>query len=129
MLGWEAQAEAVAQVYHELPPEERGKAVIVAENYGQAGAVDFFGPSLGLPPAVLPAGSYWFFGPGDKPGEVVVKIGGVREDLTPYCGAVELAARVDEPWVVPEERNLPIWICRQPYRTLQDLWPSFAGRF
>ncbi|HEU4566202.1 MAG TPA: glycosyltransferase family 39 protein, partial [Gemmatimonadaceae bacterium] len=75
MLGWEAQARAVARVWHALPPERRERAVIIAGNYGEAGAVDFYGPRLGLPPVVSPAGSYWFFGPGEKPGEVVVTIG------------------------------------------------------
>jgi hypothetical protein len=78
MLGWERQVAAVAGVYHGLSNEERRQAVIVAGNYGEAGAIDFFGPRLGLPPAVSPAGSYWFFGPGTRPGAVVVAIGGWR---------------------------------------------------
>jgi len=127
MLGWEAQVAAVARVYRALPAPDREKAVIVADNYGEAGAVDFYGPRYGLPSAVAPVGSYWFFGPGKKPGDVIIKIGGSRDDLTPFCGSVALADRVNERWVVPEEQNLPIWICRQPYRTLQQIWPMFAG--
>lgn len=128
MLGWKAQAETVAAVYRSLPPEERAEAVIVGGNYGEAGAVDFFGPGLDLPPAVAPVGSYWFFGPGSKPGRVVIKIGGSREDLEPYFRSVEEAAGVNEPWVVPEERHLAIWVCRDPYGTLQEVWPAFRGQ-
>jgi len=127
MLGWKVQAETVAGVYRSLPPEERAEAVIVGGNYGEAGAVDFYGADLGLPPAVAPVGSYWFFGPGAKPGRVVIKIGGSREDLGPYFRSVEAAAGVNEPWVVPEERHLTIWVCRDPYRTLQQVWPAFRG--
>ncbi|HET8655185.1 MAG TPA: glycosyltransferase family 39 protein [Longimicrobiaceae bacterium] len=128
MLGWQEQVAAVASAYHSLPVAEREAAVIVADNYGEAGAIDFYGPRLGLPPAVAPVGSYWFFGPGDKPGEVIVKVGGSRDDLAPYCRSIALAGRVNARWVVPEERDLSIWICRHPYRTLQAIWPSFAGR-
>lgn len=128
MLGWRAQVAAVARVYRALPAPDREKAVIVAENYGEAGAVDFYGPRYGLPSAVAPVGSYWFFGPGKKPGDVIIKIGGARDDLTPFCRSVALADRVNERWVVPEEQHLAIWICRQPYRTLQQIWPMFAGQ-
>jgi 4-amino-4-deoxy-L-arabinose transferase-like glycosyltransferase len=126
MLGWNEQVAAVARVYRALPAAERAQAVIVADNYGEAGAADFYGPRYGLPGAVAPTGSYWFFGPGKEPGEVIIKIGGAREDLVPFCRSIALADRVNEPWVVPEERDLPIWICRQPYHTLQEIWPSFA---
>ncbi|HEX5437193.1 MAG TPA: glycosyltransferase family 39 protein [Gemmatimonadaceae bacterium] len=127
MLGWKTRVAAVARVYHALPVADREQAVIVADNYGDAGAIDFYGPRYGLPSAVAPTGSYWFFGPGTKPGKVIIKVGGDREDLVQYFGSVSLADRVDEPWVVPEEQNLPIWICRQPRGTLQQVWPRFAG--
>ncbi len=68
MLGWEEQVEAVARVYRELPAGDRERAVIIGGNYGEAGAIDFFGPRYGLPGAVCPCGSYWFFGPGERPG-------------------------------------------------------------
>jgi hypothetical protein len=69
MLGWEEQVRAVAEVYRSLPPADTARVVLVAANYGEAGALDFFGPRYGLPGVVSPAGSYWFFGPGPRPGE------------------------------------------------------------
>jgi 4-amino-4-deoxy-L-arabinose transferase-like glycosyltransferase len=127
MLGWEAQVAAVARVYHALPAAEREQAVIVADNYGEAGAVDYYGPRYGLPSAVAPTGSYWFFGPGKKPGAVIIKVGGERSDIAPFCGSLALAGRVNAAWVVPEEQHLSIWVCRQPHHTLQDVWPMLAG--
>lgn len=128
MLGWEEQVAAVAAVYHRLPPEEREEAVVVAGNYGEAGALDFFGPRHGLPPAISPAGSYWFFGPGEKPGSTVVAIGPRREDLEPFFDQIEAAGRVTHPWAVAEERDLTIFVARRPRRTLQEIWPALAGR-
>jgi 4-amino-4-deoxy-L-arabinose transferase-like glycosyltransferase len=128
MLGWEEQVRAVARVYRSLPAPDRARAVLVAGNYGEAGALDFFGPRYGLPVVVSPTGSYWFFGPGTKPGEVVVTIGAGREDLAPLFDSVEAAGRVTSPWSVAEERDLTIYVARGPYRTLQEVWPSLAGR-
>lgn len=128
MLGWREQAEAVAQVYRDLPPEQRERAVLVAGNYGEAGALDFYGPRLGLPRAVSPAGSYWFFGPGELPGQVVVTLGVPPEALRQYYGSVRTVARVGHPWAVEEERNVPINIGTLPRSTLQEVWPSLAGR-
>lgn len=128
MLGWQRKVARIAEVYRALPPAERAAVVIVADNYGQAGAVDFYGPRYGLPKAIVPAGSYWFWGPGPKPGRVIIKIGGDAEGLRPFCGSIELATRIEERWVVPEEKDLAIWLCRQPYRTLQEVWPMFRGQ-
>ena len=128
MLGWEEQVAAVSRVYHALPGDQRERAVIVAANYGEAGALDFFGPRYGLPQVVSPAGSYWFFGPGDRPGDVVISIGVPRELLREYFDSVETAATLTHPWTVEEERNVPINIGTRPRTTLQRLWPSLAGR-
>ncbi len=128
MLGWPEQVAAVARVYQTLPPADRAQAVIIAANYGEAGPVDFFGPRYGLPPAVSTAGTYWFFGPGEKPGTVAVTIGIDSSELAPFYGEVTTAARADYPWTVSEERNVPINIARRPKRTLQQVWPEMAGR-
>ena len=124
MLGWEEMVAGVARVYDSLSPDERRRAVIVAGNYGEAGALDFYGPRHGLPRAVSPAGTYWFFGPGDRPGEVVVALGVPPEELGRFFGEVTPVAHVGIPWAVSEERRVPISIGRRPARTLQAIWPS-----
>lgn len=127
MLGWPEQAAAVARVYRALPPGERARAVVFAGNYGQAGAIDFHGRRHGLPRAVSSAGSYWFFGPGERRGEVMVSIGVPEEVLRPHFRSVRTVARVGHPYAVAEERDVPIVVSRGPYRTLQELWPALAG--
>jgi hypothetical protein len=128
MLGWEAQTEAVARVYRGLRPDQQQRAVLLAGNYGEAGALDFFGPRFGLPGAVSPAGSYWFFGPGSKPGELAVTIGIDQADLERFFDSVAPAARIREPWAVSEEQDLTIFLATHPRLTLQQVWPTLAGR-
>jgi hypothetical protein len=128
MLGWEALVAGVAEVYHALPPADRDRAVIATSNYGEAGAIDFFGPRYDLPRAVSAVGSYWFFGPGDLPGDVIVSVGDEVEDLGHFFAEFMIAKRVENPWGVPEQRNTPIGVGREPRQTLQEVWPSLAGR-
>jgi hypothetical protein len=128
MLGWEEQVATVARVYHALPDDQRREAVVVAGNYGEAGALDFYGPRYGLPEVVSPAGSYWFFGPGDRPGKVVITIGVPENDLRRFFDSVEIAATVDHLWAVEEERSVTVNVGTRPRTTLQQLWPSLAGR-
>src|SRR5438046_3923101 len=46
-FGWEQMVGSVAHVYHHLRPEDEKRAAIFCQNYGEGGAIDFFGPKLG----------------------------------------------------------------------------------
>jgi 4-amino-4-deoxy-L-arabinose transferase-like glycosyltransferase len=128
MLGWPELVHAVAKVYDSLPPEKRAQVVLIGENYGEAGAMEFYGPKLGLPRVVSAAGSYWFFGPGEKPGMVVISLGVTREDLEKFYGTVTPAGRVLNDWGVPEEQDVSIYVGENPKATIQQVWPTLAGR-
>ncbi len=128
MLGWPELVTAVAHAYDSLPPDKRAQVVVIAENYGEAGALDFYGPRFGLPRVVCAAGSYWFFGPGDKPGTVAITLGVTRKDLEKFYETVTLAGRVLNEWGVPEESDVSIYVGEHPRATLQAVWPSLAGR-
>jgi hypothetical protein len=127
MLGWEEQVKATARIYDSLPPAERREAVILGTNYGRAGANDHLGRKYGLPPSVALVGSYWFFGPGVKPGKVLIVIGGTKEDLAPYYDSVTLGAHISNHWRVPEEREVDIWVAKGNHDTLQEVWGRFKG--
>jgi hypothetical protein len=128
MLGWEDQAAATARVHGALSPAERSAAVVIGTNYGRAGAHDHLATRLGLPAAVAPMGSYWFFGPGDRPGTVAIVVGGERDELLEFYETVEPAARVTGELRVPEERDVTIWVARGARAPLQEIWPMFRGQ-
>ena len=128
MLGWPELAAAVAHAYDSLPPEKRAQVVLGADNYGEAGALEYYGPRLGLPRVVSSAGSYWFFGPGEKPGTVLVSLGVKKEDLERWYRTVTPAGRVINAWGVPEESDVPVYVAEHPRTTLQAIWPSLAGQ-
>jgi hypothetical protein len=124
MHGWPQLEQTVARIYQSLPPDQRAQAAIVANNYGEAAAIDFFGKSDGLPPALSGHNNYWLWGPRGFSGAVVIDVNG-------DCGASEhlyrdarLAARSNPPWVISYERDIPIMVCTQPRKNFSTLWPS-----
>jgi len=127
MLGWRAEATALASVYHSLSPAERREAVIATDNYGEAGAAEFYAREFDLPPVVSSAGSFWFFGPGDRSGSILITLGVKESDLHRYYYSVHEVDELRRPWSVHEERDRPIYVATQPRMTLQQLWPYLAG--
>jgi hypothetical protein len=123
MFGWEEKARAVAEVYHALPAEERRKAAIFASNYGRSGAIDYFADEYDLPGAIGNHNNYWLWGPGAATGEVVVVLGGELDDLERRFESVELAGVAACDYCIPYERDLPIYVCRDPLLTIEELWP------
>lgn len=128
MLHWRERVEAVARVYDSLPPDERARVVIAADNYGEAGAIDYYGPAMGLPGAICASGSYWFFGPGALPGDVLLTIGVDESDLRQLYGSVQPAGRLVDSWAVPEEQDVRLYVAKEPKVTLQQLWPRLDPR-
>ncbi len=118
MFGWEEWARVFGAALERLTPAERADCFIYARNYGEAGALDFFGPRYGLPPAGCPHNSYWFWGPPKWDGRVGLIVGTsgdleeCLEDLRPHFESVELAGTVRHPYAVPYENGRMVFICR-----------------
>ena len=72
-FGWPGMVATVAAAYAALPAAQRPQACILAGNYGEAGAVGFFGPAAGLPPAISPHNNFYIWGPGGCGGTVVLR--------------------------------------------------------
>lgn len=123
MHGWPALAEAVAGVLHGLPLEDQARVRVFGQNYGEAGALDFFGPELGLPRALSGHNSYFLWGPGDWSGDVLIVIDDDRERLLELFEEVDLAARTACTDCMPYEDDLPIWVCRRLRMPVAELWP------
>jgi Dolichyl-phosphate-mannose-protein mannosyltransferase len=124
MFGWPNQVKFVASAYRGLSPEDRAHCVILAANYGEAGAIDYFGPSYGLPRAISPHNNYYLWGPGDGSANIVIAIGMDKGKLELLFADVQKATTILDPYAVPDESNLPIYICRHPRVPLSDSWPS-----
>ena len=124
MHGWRELAEATARVVHTLPASDRDGLCVFGQNYGEAGAIEYFGPRLDLPPAISWHNNYWLWGPGSCSGRVAVVIGGGRERLLEVFEHVDERGRSRCQDCMPYENDLPIWVVRGPRRPLVEIWPQ-----
>lgn len=124
MEGWPEMVAAVARVYDALPPAQRARAAILADNYGEAAAIDFFGGRYGLPPALSGHNQYWLWGTHGYDGSTIVKVGDNGSDRFSAAFAnVRLVTRFQNPWGMPFEDNLPIYVLAGGRYPLASYWP------
>jgi Dolichyl-phosphate-mannose-protein mannosyltransferase len=123
MHGWPELAEKVADIYRALPPDDRAKAVFFGRNYGDAAAIDVFGPRLGLPPAISAHNNYYLWGPRGYDGSVMIVLGGDPRWYAKMFRSVDVAGHTDNPYAQPSEIQ-PIYVLRGPQIPLGVIWPA-----
>ena len=122
-FGWEEMTAMTAQAWSRVPPEERPDCGIFAQDYGQAGAIDFFGPRYGLPPALSGHQTYFLWGPRNYSGNCMIVLDDRKEVLDKLFEQVEYIGSSDNPYAL--ERHIPVFLCRgAKFGSLAKLWPS-----
>ncbi len=122
MFGWRAMTREIAHPYFSLPADIRAKTAIAASNFGEAGAVDFFGPRYGLPNAISGHQSYWFWGPGSYTGESLLIVGDTPTRIGQLCSQADVVGHVYHPYSRTDE-HFDIYWCHPLKENLQQLWP------
>jgi dolichyl-phosphate-mannose-protein mannosyltransferase len=125
MFGWENMAATVARVYHDLSPQEQPGCAILAGNYGEAGAIDYYGPSLGLPRAISGHNNYFLWGPRTYSGDCVIVFGENADGYSRLFGDAQLVATITDRYAMPSEQGVHVYLCRKPSAPLLILWPNF----
>ncbi|HVM74085.1 MAG TPA: glycosyltransferase family 39 protein [Candidatus Saccharimonadales bacterium] len=127
-LGWQELAETVAQIRDRLPAEDRTELGILAGNYGEAGALNLYGPDHGLPTAISGTNSFWLRGYGATAPQTVIVTGFSQHWVEEHFASCELAGHTSNRYGVPNEEteNHPdIFVCRG----LKQSWPEFWKGF
>jgi hypothetical protein len=123
-VGWPAYVAEVAAAYRRLSPATRGHAVIVATNYGEAGAIDRYGPRLNLPASFSAQNQLYLQARPPASATVTIFVGAelVRaQRLFRSCrvlGHLDNGVDVDT-----EEQGQPIAVCRAPLGGWRRVWP------
>jgi hypothetical protein len=121
-VGWHELVGQVAQVYDSLAPDDRARVVILTDNYGEAGAINTYGPPLGLPAAVSGQLSYYYWKPASLDGPVI-DVGMDPQYLETLFQSCALVGTITNPYGLQnEEFGRPIAVCRGPRYPLDELW-------
>ncbi len=122
-FGWQEEVESVQQVVASLPPEDRSRVRILCSNYGEAGALEFLGHDLR--PVISGHNNYWWWGPHDATGEVMIVINGASqgEMLESYRSAI-VAGHMHSAYAMPYEDRRTIWLARGRKQNLTGDWAN-----
>ena len=127
-IGWPELVETVAQIRDSLPNPDRARVGILCGNYGEAGAVNLYGPRYGLPPAISGVNSFWERGYGDTPPETIIALGLSREFLERNFESCEVGGHLRNRYGVANEEttyHAEVFVCRR----LRQSWPEFWKQF
>jgi len=131
-IGWPELVRTVDAVWTSLPPRQRASAVLYAENYGLAGAINELGRGMGLPAAVSSQNSEWWWGPGNPHATTIVAVApgpagggtGYGAYLRLYFTHVRVAATLSNPYGIHNQQwGGHVYICTSPYQPWAQTWP------
>ena len=129
-IGWPELTETIANVYAALPAEEKPKTRVLTGNYGEAGAIDLYGPAYGLPPAISGVNSYWLRGYGNPPPEVLIVLGFSKDKLNKLFATCSAAGHITNRYGLANEETKyhpDIFVCREPRQSWADLWEKLKS--
>jgi hypothetical protein len=111
MIGWEELTGIVARAYYSLTPEQQSACSIFSNNYGEAGAVNFYGAKLRLPPVISYSDSYLLWAPDSIRADYLIKIGD-DNNLPNLYNQVEIVGRITTRNA--RQEGTPVSLCRDP---------------
>jgi hypothetical protein len=124
-VGWPVYARQVDTVYRGLSAADRAQTVVLASNYGEAGALARYGPALGLPHVYSAHNQLYFQGRPPASATVVVFVGGQVEDASTRFGSCATVSHLDNGVDVDnEEQGEPVAVCRGPVGGWNTVWPQ-----
>ena len=111
MIGWEELSGIVARTFGQLTKKQQARCVILANNYGEAGSVNFYGRKYGLPSVISFNDSYVFWAPRSIHAETLIKIG-ESDDLGELFEHVRITGRISTPHA--RQEGTPVYLCTDP---------------
>ncbi len=123
-FGWEELAIEVSKAYRSLPAEDRASSVVIADNYGQAAALEYWARRYELPPVVSGHNNYFLWGPGERPWEPALVVGYSEDQARDAYADVRPVAEVRAPWALQRSTVL---VARGLKVPRESLWPRLRS--
>ncbi len=124
-VGWPRFTDTIAVVYQSLPTSTRAHTAIFTHNYGEAGAIAHYGPTLGLPYPYSGHNGWALWGPPPNSDTTALVVGidlpQAQQDFT----GCRLRARINNRQGLDnQEQNAPVIVCTGERRPWSVLWPT-----
>ena len=124
-VAWPTYVREIATAWDSLPVSARAHEAILTSNYGEAGAIDRYGPTLGLPAAYSGHMGFWYWGPPPATGTSVLGIGFDPGYLARFFTKVRLISRLDNHLEVNnDEQHAPLWLASGLRGNWTARWPQ-----
>jgi hypothetical protein len=125
-IAWPRLVTLVAREYDSLPASLRRRATILTANYGEAGAVDRYGPGLGLPQAYSGNNNFWLWGPPPAANSAAIAVNVDPAVLRREFAHVRLAATFSNGLgVSDDEQGVEIYVATGLKTSWARAWPAF----
>ncbi len=121
--GWESYVDDVERVYRSLSLEDRRRAIVYAPSYGQAGAIELWGPARGLPRVIGTQNTYWHWSAGHTNTEVLIAVDASTATLRTLFEDVRVAGRVECDYCMSWRNGIEILVARGSIAPVESIWP------
>jgi 4-amino-4-deoxy-L-arabinose transferase-like glycosyltransferase len=122
-IGWPELADTVSAVYRDLP--DAADAVVLTGNYGEAGAIERYGPARGLPPAYSGHNAFGDWGPPPDDAAPVITVGLAPSEMAAHLEGCRVRARIEnDDGIDNDEQGAPVMVCAGPRRPWREEWPA-----
>jgi hypothetical protein len=127
-VAWPTYVHEIATAWNRLPSPVRAHAAILTSNYGEAGAVDRYGPALGLPAAYSGHMGFWYWGPPPGSATSVLGVGFDPGYLQRFFAHVRLVSHLDNHLQVNnDEQHARIWLATGLRESWTLVWPRLKN--
>lgn len=125
MIGWQELTGQVSKLFQSIPEAEKPRTVILAGNYGEAGAFDLYGDEYALPPVISGTNSLWYRGFGEPEPETVIVVGFESSYASAFFKSCKFSGTVSNEYGVRNEEtrhHTSLFVCRGPRQPWKDMW-------
>jgi hypothetical protein len=125
-IAWTRLVALMAREYDAVPAAPRARTTVLAGNYGEAGAIERYGPGDGLPQVYSGANNFWIWGPPPAADAAAIAV-----NVDPALLRREFAhvRRVATFWnglgVDDDEQGAPVYLATGLRTSWSRAWPAF----
>lgn len=123
MLGWCEMAQYVVRTYQGLPSKEKQQCAIYAENYGQAGAIDYYGSKSGIPTPISFSDAFLYWAPSEADFKTLIYVNDDTSGIKKMFANVRLMGKINNR--LAREQGTGVFLCKDP---LPEFYPFYKEK-